>query len=310
MVKIIEGILGLLFIAFVFALIVGLIKPARVIRWSKKPTRWKVVGWWLLSWVVIIVLVMINDTFYTPEERINMAKKSIANGNYSTAITELKKIKREEVLYAEAQILFAHADSLRLVDEAQKKAIAEEKAAEKARQKAEEETKQKAIADANAAKKADEEAAEEARKKSEEEARQKAIAETKAKLEKERLEKEKNNMDWLIGTWGPITFDGGTFRDIIESISIEIEILNDHTLIEKSRTKLTQAGIRNAKNRGTYTGDITESRETRHFTIDKQRNLIVFDEAHSADLPYDKERGILDYGNGKGSEHYMKKKAR
>ena len=223
MAGIIDAILMIIFFSLFIFLIVGLIKPAKVMRWSKKPTRLKVLGWFLLSFVVIFISVQINNNFYTSEEHINVAKEGIAKGHFSKAIDHLKKIKKEDVLYAEAQTLLTEIDNLRLTEEANKKAIAEAKAAEKARLKAEADVRKKEVADAKAAEReaqrkanAEAKAAEDARKKeladakaaekAAEDARKKAEAETKA-AETARQEAEGS----LLGKWEPIlkNSDGG-----------------------------------------------------------------------------------------------------
>jgi hypothetical protein len=161
------------------ALIVGLVKPALVIRWSKKPTRLKALGWLLIPAVITLILILEIDTRYTPEECMTQAKKSISNGNYSTAINYLKRIKQEDVLYTEAQNLIANATAeearVKAETEAKKKADAEAKAAENARKQAEAEAK----AIENARKKAEADAAK-AEAKAAEDARKKAEAEAKA----------------------------------------------------------------------------------------------------------------------------------
>lgn len=43
-----------LFIALIITLFIGLIKPALVLRWTKKPTRLKVFGYWVLSMIIIV----------------------------------------------------------------------------------------------------------------------------------------------------------------------------------------------------------------------------------------------------------------
>ena len=123
-----ETILMLLFIALIIALIVGLIKPALIIRWGKKPTQLKVLGWWFLSSTVIIILLLVIDANYTSEERINKAKYSIAHGNYSNAIGYLEKIGQQDALYSDAQTLLANAKT----EEAKQKAEADSKATEQA----------------------------------------------------------------------------------------------------------------------------------------------------------------------------------
>jgi hypothetical protein len=125
-----------------------------------------------------------------------------------------------------------------------------------------------------------------------------------------------NNEDnsWLIGKWGPITMSGGTFSDIIESITMEIEIVDDNTLIEKSRTKLTPLGIRTSKSKGTYTGDITESRETSNYTVDNENNELIYNtdpekrnrQAYEMRTPFDKTNQTLNMGT-KDKPMYMRK---
>ena len=56
-----ELILGLLIIILFIALIVGLVKPALILRWTNKPTRLKVFGYWILSFIIIIFyLIFLN----------------------------------------------------------------------------------------------------------------------------------------------------------------------------------------------------------------------------------------------------------
>ena len=54
--EIIRGILSILMVASLLFLIVGLIKPQWVLRWTKKPTRWKVAGWWFLIFFVFALM--------------------------------------------------------------------------------------------------------------------------------------------------------------------------------------------------------------------------------------------------------------
>jgi len=46
--NVIITIAGLLLMLSPILLVIGLIKPKRILRWSKKPTRLKVIGWWFL----------------------------------------------------------------------------------------------------------------------------------------------------------------------------------------------------------------------------------------------------------------------
>jgi hypothetical protein len=75
-----EMILGLLNFILFIALIVGLVKPALVLRWTNKPTRLKVFGYWILSFIIIIFLgLMFVDTEPSIETEIKkeVAKPSI-----------------------------------------------------------------------------------------------------------------------------------------------------------------------------------------------------------------------------------------
>ncbi|MFS4454505.1 hypothetical protein [Maribacter sp. 2304DJ31-5] len=127
------GILGLLSFALFIALIVGLVKPSLVLRWTNKPTRLKVIGYWFLSIVITGILgVMFIDDTINAKANIESANKYIENGNYSNAISELEKIQETDSLYNNAQLLIKRADSLsNLTDE--EKRIANELKAENAK---------------------------------------------------------------------------------------------------------------------------------------------------------------------------------
>lgn len=118
-----SGILGLLSIALFIALIVGLIKPALVLRWTTKPTRLKVVGFWFLSFIIVGILgAMFTDNSVDSKVKIELANKYIKEEDYSKAISTLKKIEKSDTLYNTAQILLAKADSLTNVTDEEKKA--------------------------------------------------------------------------------------------------------------------------------------------------------------------------------------------
>ncbi|OBQ46642.1 hypothetical protein JJL45_11615 [Tamlana sp. s12] len=127
------GILGLLSFALFIALIVGLVKPSLVLRWTNKPTRLKVIGYWFLSIIVtgILGVMFIGDTI-NAKANIESANKYIEDGNYSNAISELEKIQKTDTLYNNAQLLIKKADSLsNLTDE--EKRIANELKVENAK---------------------------------------------------------------------------------------------------------------------------------------------------------------------------------
>lgn len=127
------GILGLLSFALFIALIVGLVKPSLVLRWTNKPTRLKVIGYWFLSIIVTGILgVMFIDDTINAKTNIESASKYIEEGKYSNAISELEKIQKTDTLYNNAQLLIKKADSLsNLTDE--EKRIANELKAENAK---------------------------------------------------------------------------------------------------------------------------------------------------------------------------------
>lgn len=135
------GILGLLSFALFIALIVGLVKPSLILRWTNKPTRLKVIGYWFLSIIITGILgVMFIDTTIDSKTSIETANKNIIEGNYSNAISTLEKIEKTDSLYNNAQLLIKKADSLNNLT-AEEKQVAEKINAEKA--KKEEVIKQK-----------------------------------------------------------------------------------------------------------------------------------------------------------------------
>ena len=48
------------FSVLLIALIVGLLKPSLILPWSKKPSRWKVLGWWFFVQVVMFVVMILS----------------------------------------------------------------------------------------------------------------------------------------------------------------------------------------------------------------------------------------------------------
>lgn len=116
------GILGLLSFALFIALIVGLVKPSLVLRWTNKPTRLKVIGYWFLSIFITGILgVMFIDDTINPKANIESANKYIEDGNYSNAISELEKIQKTDTLYNNAQLLIKKADSLSNLSDEEKR---------------------------------------------------------------------------------------------------------------------------------------------------------------------------------------------
>lgn len=114
-------LIGFLGLALFIALIVGLIKPSTVLRWDSKPTRLKVFGYWILSFVILGILSALTES---EEDRaansLQQAKNYIEQENYSRAITRLEDIDSTSSLYQEAQELIKEADSLNTATEEQK----------------------------------------------------------------------------------------------------------------------------------------------------------------------------------------------
>ena len=136
------AILGFLSFALFIALIVGLVKPQLVLRWTDKPTRLKVFGYWILATVLVgIIGVATERDEDKAKTNIEAAKNYIEQENYSSAISRLEDIDKENPLYSEAQTLLQQADSLNKMTEEEKK-LAKEMEAKKAAEE-EEKTKQK-----------------------------------------------------------------------------------------------------------------------------------------------------------------------
>ena len=115
------GILGLLSFALFIALIVGLVKPSLILRWTNKPTRLKVIGYWFLSIIITGILgVMFIDDTINAKANIESANKLIEQGKYSSAISDLEKIEKTDSLYSKVQILIKRADSLNNLSEEEK----------------------------------------------------------------------------------------------------------------------------------------------------------------------------------------------
>lgn len=117
-----EMILGLLNFILFIALIVGLVKPALILRWTNKPTRLKVIGYWILSIIITNVLaVMVIDTKIDSKTVIQTGKLEIEEGSYLDAISTLEVIEKTDSLYSNAQSLIKTADSLNNLTPEQKR---------------------------------------------------------------------------------------------------------------------------------------------------------------------------------------------
>ena len=110
-------VLPAIFFTLLFILLlIGLFNPNKILFWSKRATRMKVFGYWILSnIIIIIVMVMISnhyDSKRSPEERLKAAKEYFNKQEYSSAVYQLKKIPTESNCYKDAQCLLIKADSL------------------------------------------------------------------------------------------------------------------------------------------------------------------------------------------------------
>ena len=105
-------IFGTLVFFIYSSLIVGLIRPSIILRWSKKPTRLKVLGLWLISLFVVPVLALIIEDKDITKDQIEIANENIKNKNYKDAINSLSQINEDNPLYSEARKLINKADSL------------------------------------------------------------------------------------------------------------------------------------------------------------------------------------------------------
>ncbi|ADV48760.1 hypothetical protein Celal_1448 [Cellulophaga algicola DSM 14237] len=127
--------------ALFIALIVGLIKPSIILRWSKKPTRLKVLGFYIIGFIgMVIISIVTTDKDEMAKSNIESANKYIEKGQYENAMTDLKKIKEDNSMYQEAQQILKKTDSLIKLTE-EKKLL--NKNAEIAKTKEEEKIKQK-----------------------------------------------------------------------------------------------------------------------------------------------------------------------
>ena len=93
-------------IVLLIALIVGFIKPSIILRWSKKPTRLKVLGWWFLLYFFLgLTFVLIISLFETDESKFDYALKQIESKNYSSAILSLERISNDSEYFQKVDSL-------------------------------------------------------------------------------------------------------------------------------------------------------------------------------------------------------------
>ncbi|MDN5214962.1 hypothetical protein QQ020_22975 [Fulvivirgaceae bacterium BMA12] len=107
------AILGFLYLGLFIVFIAGLINPALVLRWTNKPTRLKVFGYWIfVTFLVGMLGFAIENDGDKAKSIIKTALTAIEEENYENAISNLKKIDEENPLFLEAQKLVHRADSL------------------------------------------------------------------------------------------------------------------------------------------------------------------------------------------------------
>ena len=94
--NVLEAVAGGLFVI----LIIGLIKPALVIKWVEKPTRLKVFGYWFF---LTLVLGTIGAFVEIEQEKniskIELAKQYYENGNFDSTISVIKRIKSDDISF-------------------------------------------------------------------------------------------------------------------------------------------------------------------------------------------------------------------
>jgi uncharacterized FlaG/YvyC family protein len=117
-------------------LIVGLVKPAIVLRWSKNPTRLKVFGIWFLATALVVIISTISSGEKEGANlKIKSAKTFIEQENYKGAISKLEEIKTSDPLYSEAKELLQKAEGLSKMTAEEKKIAKEVEEKKKAEEK-------------------------------------------------------------------------------------------------------------------------------------------------------------------------------
>jgi len=108
-----SSILGFLSFGLLIAFIVGLVKPALILRWSKNPTRLKVFGLWILATALVVIISTIpSGNSQGSDSTIESAKLLIEQENYKGAISKLENIETSDPLFSEAKELLNKAESL------------------------------------------------------------------------------------------------------------------------------------------------------------------------------------------------------
>lgn len=140
--------LGLLSFALFIALIVGLIKPNLVLKWSEKPTRLKVLGYWFGASILLGIIGFATDNEINSSKiKIDLAKDYIKKGELDNASSILKDITKEDSLYVKSQEMMKNINTqLEMKDEEkQKLKIEEEKLANKSKEEKQKEQLEREI---------------------------------------------------------------------------------------------------------------------------------------------------------------------
>jgi hypothetical protein len=124
---------------------------------------------------------------------------------------------------------------------------------------------------------------------------------------------EKTDNSWLIGSWGPVNLDvSGAAAEIIESMQIQIDILDEHKLVYTTLTKVTPVGLaaRRRKNPSAGSSPYSSERETYIYTIDNKNNTINYDDGYVGGgfFYFNKESQTLNFGSQE-KPVYMRKRA-
>jgi hypothetical protein len=114
---------GILLIILPIILIIGLISPRQILKWSTKPTRLKVIGVWILAVFIYMLgfgtLLSSVESKKTSSDIISAVRENLEKGQYSStsqynrAIDRLRKIQQNDSLYSEAQMLIEKTKNLR-----------------------------------------------------------------------------------------------------------------------------------------------------------------------------------------------------
>jgi uncharacterized FlaG/YvyC family protein len=127
------AILGLLSFGLLIALVVGLVKPALIMRWSKNPTRLKVFGLWILATALVVSLSTLSEgDTESADSKIKSAKTLIEQENFKGAISKLEDVKSSDPLYSEAKELLQKAESLSKMTDGEKQIAKEDEEKKKA----------------------------------------------------------------------------------------------------------------------------------------------------------------------------------